>query len=69
METFTVLSIGIAAALGVMAGVMLLSLDSGVGTPALAANRKSRPADSGWRADVRPQGQIATGAIGNQRRR
>jgi hypothetical protein len=44
METFTVLSIGIAAALGVMAGVMLLSLDSGVDILALAADRKRHPA-------------------------
>jgi len=43
METLTMLSIGLAAILGVMAGAMLLSLDSVVRTPAPTADRKRTP--------------------------
>jgi hypothetical protein len=39
METFTILSIGVAAVLGVIAGVMLVELASGVRTPAPSQKR------------------------------
>ena len=40
METFTVLSSGIAAALGLLAGVMLVGLSTAVDHPAPAADRQ-----------------------------
>ena len=40
METFTVLSSGIAAALGLLAGVMLVGLSTAVDHPAPAGDRQ-----------------------------